>query len=89
MALFSSLLSHLVKNASAAFMSIVNNIFLDYSGIFMRAYLDDILIYGQSGEEHINHGDIVVRPFLGNNLYAQLSKSIFGAKEVEYLGFVF
>ena len=77
-----------LTNVPGAFMSIVNNIFHDYSSKFMMAYLDDILIYIQTWEEHISHSDLVLHRSRKNKLYAKHSKCLFGATEVEYLGFV-
>ena len=77
-----------LTNAPAAFMSIANNMFHGYSDKFVMAYFDDILIYSQSWEECINHIDLALKRLRENKVYAQLSRCIFVAREVEYLGFV-
>ena len=77
-----------LTNAPASFMSIVNNIFHDYSDKFVMAYLDDILIYSTTWEEHIKHIELVLSRLRANKLYGKLSKCTFGVQEIEYLGFV-
>ena len=45
-------------NALSAFMSIVNNIFHDYSDLFIIAYLNDILIQSDIWKDHLNHSEL-------------------------------
>ena len=77
-----------LTNAPAAFMGIVKNMFHGFSYIFLTAYLDDILIYSKTWDEHLKHIDLVLKKLCEHRLYANLSKCIFGAQEVEYLGFI-
>ena len=77
-----------LTNAPAAFMSIMNNIFTDYSEKFVLIYLDDILVYSDSWEEHLQHLRKVLQRLRDQRLYAKLPKCVFGVQEVEYLGFV-
>src|SRR5882757_2250439 len=42
-------------NASATYQSLMNHIFSDFIGVFMDVYLDDIVIYSDSAEEHVKH----------------------------------
>lgn len=44
-----------LANSPAVFQSFLNEIFRDLLKQYVVAYIDDILIYSRSGEEHINH----------------------------------
>ena len=51
-------------------------------------YLDDIIIFGQTFEEHLSHLASVLEQLLEVNLKAKLSKCNFVQKEVLYLGHI-
>ena len=74
-------------NAPAAFMSIMNDVFRDFTDKFVICYLDDILIYSHTWEEHLKHIKLVLERLREKQLYAKMSKCTFGVQEVEYLGF--
>jgi hypothetical protein len=44
-----------LTNAPAFFMYLMNSVFMDYLDKFMVVFIDDILIYSQSEEEHADH----------------------------------
>jgi hypothetical protein len=44
-----------LTNAPAFFMNLMNSVFMDYLDKFMVVFIDDILIYSQSEEEHADH----------------------------------
>ena len=44
-----------LTNAPATFMMLMNNVFHEYLDKFVIIYLDDILIYSKSKEEHLQH----------------------------------
>ena len=75
-----------LTNAPAHFMALMNTIFRDYLDKFVLAYLDDILIYSETFEEHLNHVKLVLLRLRKHKLYGKLSKCDFAKKEVEYLG---
>ena len=63
-----------LTNAPAAFMDLMNRIFRPYLDQFVMVFIDDILIYSASGEEHVEHLRIVLQTLREHRLYAKLSK---------------
>ncbi len=76
-----------LSNAPASFMAVMNDVFRDYTSKFVCCYLDDILVYSNSWKDHLHHIELVLQRLRKERLYAKLSKCVFGAQEVEYLGF--
>ena len=66
-----------LTNAPAAFMNLMNRIFRPYLDRFVIVFIDDILIYSGSGEEHAEHLRIVLQTLWEHRLYAKLSKCHF------------
>ena len=54
----------------------------------MVVFIDDILVYSKSEEEHAEHLRIVLRVLKENQLCAKLSKCEFWLREVSFLGHV-
>ena len=69
-------------------MEYMNRIFHTYLGRFVVVFIDDILIYSKSEEEHAEHLRIVLQVLKEKKLYAKLSKCEFWLKEVSFLGHV-
>jgi hypothetical protein len=51
-------------------------------------YLNNILIYSKSREDHYTYIRIVIKRLRKYKLYTKLSKYFFNIKEVEFLGFI-
>ncbi|MCI11788.1 retrotransposon protein, partial [Trifolium medium] len=77
-----------VTNAPGVFMKYMNRIFHSYLDRFVVVFIDDILIYSKSEEEHAEHLRIVLKTLREKKLYAKLSKCEFWLKEVTFLGHV-
>ena len=75
-----------MKNAPAIFQSMMNRILQPYLNHFVVVYLDDILIYSRTEEEHLKHIDLVLEILKKNKLYANKEKCHFFKTEVEFLG---
>jgi len=50
-----------LTNVPAAFMDLMNRIFRPYLDQFVIVFIDDILIYSASREEHEQHLEIVLK----------------------------
>ncbi|MBW0529377.1 hypothetical protein O181_069092 [Austropuccinia psidii MF-1] len=77
-----------LTNAPASFQNLVNDIFADFLDVFVVVYLDDIMVFSSSEEEHVKHVASVLQRLTDNNLFAKASKCVFHASSVEYLGYV-
>jgi hypothetical protein len=75
-----------LTNAPAAFMSLMEKTFREELDKFVVLFLDDILIFSESLEEHIAHLRIVLQRLRDNKLFAKRSKCQFFRSEVEFLG---
>jgi hypothetical protein len=83
-----SVMSLSLTNAPAFFMNLMNSVFMDYLDKFVVVFIDDILIYSQSEEEHVNHLKMVLQRLREHQLYAKLSKCELWIDEVLFLGHI-
>ena len=77
-----------LTNTPAAFQRFMNDIFGDLLDVCMLVYLDNILIYSNSEEEHIWHIHEVLHRLQLHNLYARADKCFFHVQTAEYLGYI-
>jgi len=77
-----------VTNAPGVFMEYMNRIFHPYLDQFVVVFIDDILVYSKSEEEHAEHLRIVLQVLKEKQLFAKLSKCEFWLWEVSFLGHV-
>ena len=77
-----------LTNAPAAFMDLMNRVFQPYLDRFVIVFIDDILVYSSSSEEHSEHLRIVLQTLRERQLYAKLSKCQFWLDRVAFLGHV-
>ena len=61
-------------NASTYFMNMMNKVFMDDLDKFVVVFIDDILVYSATAEEHEQHLRIVLEKLRQNQLYAKFSK---------------
>jgi len=61
---------------------------VDYLDQFVVVFIDDILIYSESREEHAEHLRVVLGILREHQLYGKLSKCEFWLEEVQFLGHV-
>jgi hypothetical protein len=83
-----TIMSFVLTNAPTFFMNLINIVFMDYLDKFVVVFIDDILIYSRSEEEHVNHLKMVLQRLREHQLYAKLSKCKFWINEVLFLGHI-
>ena len=77
-----------LTNALAAFMDLMNQVFQPNLDRFVIVFIDDIIVYSGSSEEHSEHLRIVLQTIRERHLYAKLSKCQFWLDRVAFLGHV-
>ena len=77
-----------LTNAPATFIDLMYRVFQPYLDRFFVVFVDDILIYSQSKEEHEDHLRIILQAVKEHRLYAKFSKCEFWLTEVRFLGHV-
>jgi hypothetical protein len=77
-----------LTNALPYFMYMMNKVFMEYLDKFIMVFIDDILVYSRSKEEHEEHLCLALQKLRENRLYAKLIKCEFWMKQVAFLGHV-
>ena len=77
-----------LTNAPAAFMRLMNEVFHDYLDKFVIIFIDDILVYSRSKEEHEEHLKLVLERLRNQKLFAKFSKCSFWKREIGFLGHI-
>lgn len=79
-------LSFGLTNAPATFQNVMNDIFREQLGKFVLVYIDDIVIFSSSPEEHLAHLECVLQILQKEKLFARLRKCHFEKSEIKFLG---
>ncbi|GKA81288.1 reverse transcriptase domain-containing protein [Tanacetum coccineum] len=74
-----------LTNAPAGFMDLMNRFCRPYLDKFVIVFLDDILIYSKTREQHVEHLRLVLELLKKEKLYAKFSKCEFWLREVQFL----
>ena len=77
-----------LTNTPTIFMCLMNNIIHKYLDNFVVIFIDDILIYSKSEEEHKEHLKIVLQELREHQLFAKFNKCDFFKDKIQYLGHV-
>jgi hypothetical protein len=75
-------------NAPVYFMYLMNKVFMEYLDKFVVVFINDILIFSKTEEEHEKHLRMVLEKPRSNQLYSKFNKCEFWLKEVAFLGHV-
>jgi hypothetical protein len=81
-------LSFGLTNAPATWQNAMNDIFRQYLDEFVVVYLDDILIFSKTKEDHYKHVRLVLEKLKEHGLYANAKKCEFFKDELEFLGHI-
>ena len=77
-----------LSNAPAIFQSMMNKIFAKQIGKSVLVYLDDIMVFSRSAEEHLKHLREVLDILREKQFVCRLHKCQFNLTEVKYLGHI-
>jgi hypothetical protein len=69
-----------LTNAPAYFMYLMNKVFMEYLKKFVVVFIDDILVYSRSEEEHEEHLYLALQKLREHRLYAKLRKCEYSIK---------
>ncbi|GJZ12949.1 retrotransposon protein, putative, ty3-gypsy subclass [Tanacetum coccineum] len=77
-----------LTNAPPVFMDLMKRVCRPYLDKFVIVFIDDILIYSKTNEEHEMHLGLILDLLKKEKLYAKFSKYEFWLQEVQFLGHV-
>ncbi|KAI2659925.1 Transposon Tf2-9 polyprotein [Labeo rohita] len=77
-----------LSNSPGVFQALVNDVLRDMVDQFIYVYLDDILIFSSSLQEHVQHVRRVLQRLLENGLFVKAEKCDFHAQSVPFLGYI-
>lgn len=77
-----------VTNAPSIFMDLMNRVFHPYLDQFIIVFIDDILVYSRTREEHAGHLRITLQLLASKQLYAKFSKCEFWLERISFLGHI-
>nr|GEY03450.1 retrotransposon protein, putative, Ty3-gypsy subclass [Tanacetum cinerariifolium] len=77
-----------LTNAPAVFMDLMNRIFYEFLDKFVIVFIDDILVFSKSKEEHEDHLRTVLQTLRQEKLYAKFSKCEFWLSSMPFLGHI-
>lgn len=75
-----------LANSSSIFQSFMYEVFRDMLHSHVTVYIDDILIYPNSYEQHVEHVLKVLHRLIENNLYMKGEKCEFHKTTLKFLG---
>lgn len=77
-----------LKNAPSIFQRCVNDILHEYIGKFAYVYIDDVIIFSDTAEEHMRHISLVIQALHNANMKVSNEKSHFFKTEIKFLGHI-
>ena len=77
-----------LSNAPSNFQAHINACFSDMLDVFLVIYLDDLLIFSKTKEEHVQHVRTVLQRLIDHKLSANPKKCAFHTDSVEFLGYI-
>ena len=77
-----------LTNTPAAFMDMMQRVFRPYLDQFIIVFIDDILIYSDTAEQHAKHLRTALQTLREHQLFGKFSKCEFWRSEIHFLGHV-
>ncbi len=77
-----------LSNSPSVFQAFINDVFRDMLNQWVIVYIDDILIYSETYEEHVIHLRTVLKRPLQHQLYAKAEKCEFHQEAISFLGYI-
>ena len=77
-----------LSNSPAVFQNLINDVLREFLEVCAFVYLDDILIFSKSLQEHVGHVRAVLKALLQNRLFCKVEKCEFHSASTTFLGFV-
>jgi hypothetical protein len=75
-------------NALTNFMPVMNEVFSPFLDDFVIVYLDDIIVFSRTRDEHVRHVKQVLDTFQREKMYVKMYKCEFGKTALVYLGHI-
>ena len=75
-----------LTNSPATFMRLMNRIFSDMNDVFLNYYMDDLMFYSDSIEEHARHIEKILERLREHSLVLKPTKCLFGVGEMDFCG---
>ena len=75
-----------LTNALATFSNLMNDVFYEFVDRFIVVYLDDIVVYSESLEDHLKHLRKVLSKLREHQLNVKKEKCEFAQQEILFLG---
>ena len=79
------MMSYRLTNSLTTFIDLINRVFNEYLDNLIIIFIDDILVYSHTMEDHELHLKIVLEKLREKELYAKFSKCEFWLKKVAFL----
>jgi len=77
-----------LTNAPSIFQDMMNHVFSDMIDLGLLIYMDDILVYAKTEEEHNGLAEEVLKRLQKNHLAVSPDKCVWKTQEVEFLGYI-
>jgi hypothetical protein len=77
-----------LTNAPATFQAYINNVLRKYLDVFVVVYLDDILVYSKTYDEHVRDVRKVLQALADAKMKIKPEKTEFHKTEVKFLGYI-
>jgi Reverse transcriptase (RNA-dependent DNA polymerase) len=77
-----------LKNTPSTFQAEMNDVSREYLDAFVMVYIDDILIFSRTAEDHLKHLKLILARLRQHQLFAKRSKCEFNRASVPFLGHV-